>query len=75
MFDIYMQHIHSCLEMLKFYIPVVGLGVALIFKISGRGIMEPDVPVPLATLTLVPSSRYFTPTLQGLLRDKSKQTK
>nr|GMD60037.1 exocyst complex component EXO70B1-like [Ipomoea batatas] len=34
-----------------------GLGVVLIFKISGRGIMEPDAPIPLETLTLVPSSK------------------
>lgn len=29
--------------------------------------MDPDAPIPLEILTLVPSSRYLTPTLQGLL--------
>lgn len=48
-------------------VPTVGLGVVLIFKISGRGIIEPDAPRPLETLTFVPSSRYLTPTLQGFL--------
>ena len=49
------------------YVPTVGLGVFLIFKISGRGIIDPDASIPLDTLTLVPSSRYLTPTLQGFL--------
>lgn len=49
------------------YLPTEGLGVVLIFKISGRGIMDPDAPIPLDTLTLVPSSRYLVPTLQGFL--------
>lgn len=51
-------------------LPTVGLGVVLIFKISGRGIMDPDVPMPLATLTLLPSSKYLIPTLQGFLQAK-----
>ena len=50
------------------YVPTVGLGVVLIFKISGRGIMDPDAPSPLDTLTLMPSSRYLIPTLQGFLQ-------
>lgn len=48
-------------------LPTVGLGVALIFSISGRGIMEQEAPKPLETLTLVPSSRYLYPTLTGFL--------
>lgn len=47
---------------------MVGLAVLLIFKISGRGIMDPDVPIPLDTRTLVPSSKYLIPTLQGFLK-------
>lgn len=50
-------------------VPTVGLGVVLIFKISGRGIIEPDAPIPLDTLTLVPSSRYLIPILQGFLHE------
>lgn len=50
-------------------LPTVGLGVVLIFKISGRGIMDPDAPLPLETLTFVPSSKYLIPTLQGLLHE------
>ena len=49
------------------YLRTVGRGVVLIFKISGRGIMDPDAPIPLDTLTLEPSSRYLVPTLQGFL--------
>lgn len=49
------------------YLPTVGLGVTLIFKISGRGIIDPDAPIPLDTLTFVPSSRYLVPILQGFL--------
>ena len=52
---------------LKWAVPTVGLGVFLIFKISGRGIIDPDASIPRDTLTLVPSSRYLTPTLQGFL--------
>lgn len=48
-------------------LPTVGLGVVLIFKISGRGIIEPDAPMPRATLTFVPSSMYLIPTLHGFL--------
>lgn len=51
----------------RLQVPTVGLGVVLIFKISGRGIIDPDAPIPLETLTLVPSSRYLIPTLQGFL--------
>lgn len=52
------------------YIPTVGLGVVLIFKISGRGIMDPDAPSPLETLTFVPSSKYLIPILTGFLHKK-----
>eukprot|EP01018_Ginkgo_biloba_P027492 Gb_25186 [translate_table: standard] len=41
-------------------------GFLLIFRISGRGMMEPEAPSPLDTLTLVPSSKYFIPTLHGI---------
>lgn len=37
-------------------LPILGLGVALIFRISGRGMIDPEAPTPLATLTFVPSS-------------------
>lgn len=52
-------------------LPTVGLGVDLIFKISGRGMMDPDAPIPLDTLTLVPSSRYLVPTLHGFLQKET----
>lgn len=36
--------------------------------------MEPEAPRPLDTLTLVPSSRYLIPTLQGFLQKQAKIT-
>ena len=62
------KHVHKYAEEKARILPTVGLGVVLIFKISGRGIMDPDVPLPLATLTLLPSSKYLIPTLQGFLQ-------